>query len=191
MTVPNKKKPLSKNENFTAISESLYNTRITTRSGEIEHIRFHEVCDPEIMMHDNYTTAKQSNPYGDGMCFMNRPMKLEELIHIYGHFCSNGSFRESRPKIKIGLTNTDPEEIREAVHQKKYYVRGLEEIKCFSDDTTDFFHIYICLCSNATLSICVNGFPEYIYKNQEISPFNSIWLVIEPYGIKSIRILNN
>lgn len=75
MTVPNKKKPLSKNENFTAISESLYNTRITTRSGEIEHIRFHEVCDPEIMMHDNYTTAKQSNPYGDGMAHLEKAVQ--------------------------------------------------------------------------------------------------------------------
>lgn len=175
------------------ISESLYDTRITTRSGEIEHLRFHEVCDPEIMMHDNNTTAIQSKPYGGGMFFMNRPMKVQEKIHIYGFSYSNASFRESRPTIKIGLTNTDPEEIREAVHQKKYYVRGLKEIKCFSDgdQTTDFFHIYICLCHNATVSICVNGLQEYFYKNEEISSFNSIWLVIEPYGIDSIKILNN
>lgn len=185
--------PLSKNANFTVISESLYNARITTRSGVIEQIRFHEVCDPEIMMHDNYKIAKQRNPGGDGMCFMNRPMKLEEKIHIHGYSYSNASVREGRPKIKIGLTNTDPEEIREAEQQKKYYVRGLEEIKCFSDDdqTIDFFDMYICLCPNVTLSICVNGFQEYFHKNQDISSFKSIWLVIEPYGIDLIKILPN
>lgn len=173
------------------ISESLYCKRIPARSGKIEHIRFHEICDPEIMMFDNYRTAKQMKPYGGGMFFTNRPLKLEEKIHIRGFSHSKTSLRESRPTIKIGLTNTDPEEIREAVQQKKYYVRGLKEIKCFSDDddqTTDFFNIYICLCPNATLS--VNGLQEYFYENQEISCFNSMWLVIEPYGIDSNKILS-
>lgn len=175
------------------ISESLYYTRIPTRSGKIEHIRFHEVCDPEIIMDETYTTAKQTKPYGDGMFFMNRPLKLEEKIHIYGCTYSNASFRESRPTMKIGLISIDPGEIREAVQQKKYYVRGLEEIKCFSDDDqkTDFFHMYICLCPNATLSICVKGLQEHFYENQEISSFNAIWLVIEPYGIDKIKILPN
>lgn len=171
------------------ISESLYYTRMPSRSGKIEHIRFHEVCDPEIMMSDGNRTAVQTKPYGGGMLFMNRPLKLGEKIHIRGFSYSKTSLRESRPTIKIGLTNTDPEEIREAVQQKKYYVRGLKEIKCFSDydQTTDFFNIYICLCPNATLS--VNGLQEYFNENQEISYFKSIWLVIEPYGIDSIKIL--
>lgn len=172
------------------ISESLYDTRIPTRSGEIEQIRFHEICDPEIMMFDNYRTAKQKKPYGGGMFFTNRPLKLEETIHIRGYIYSETSLRESRPTIKIGLTNTDPEEIREAVQQKKYNVRGLKEIKCFSDDdqTTHFFTIHICLCPNATLS--VNGLQEYFYENQEISSFKSIWLVIEPNGIDAIVLLS-
>lgn len=174
------------------ISESLYDTRIPTRSGKIEHIRFHRICDPEIMMSDDNRAAVQTKPYGGGMFFTNRPLKLEEKIHIRGFSYSQTSLRESRPTIKIGLTNTDPEEIREAVQQKKYYVRGLKEIKCFLDDdqTTDFFNIDICLCPNATLSVIINGLQEYFYKNQEISSFNSIWLVIEPYGIDSIKILH-
>lgn len=183
------------NESFTIISESLHDTRISTRSSGIGHIRFHEVCDQDIILYDNFTRAKQSMQYEDRICFMNRPMKLDEKVHIYGltSSYSNTTLGETGAKIKIGLTNTDPEKFRETVYQMKDYVRGLQGIDCFSEDGREvgFFHICIFLCPDATLSICVNETQKYFYKYQEISPFYPIWLVIEPYGISPIRISDN
>lgn len=152
-------------------------------------------------MLDNFTRATQMQLYGDGICFMNRPMKLYEKIHIHGYLIpisyvlsySISHLKDTRANIKIGLTNTDPEKIRETVRQKKSYTRNLVEINCFSDDDrgTDFFHICICLCPSATLSISVNGSKPHFYKCQEISSLYLIWLVIELYGIRSIKISNN
>lgn len=181
-------------ENFTIIVESLQDTRITTRSFGIKTIRFHEVCDSNIKLYGNFTRATQSRLNEDGMCFMNRPMQLEEKVHIYGltSSCVKPTFRETCTKLKIGLTNTDPEEVRDLVQQKQYYVRGLKEVNCTSekDRKVGFFHICIFLSPNATLSLCVNGTQNYSYKNQEISAFCPVWLVIQPYGIRSIGISN-
>lgn len=145
-------------------------------------------------MNNEFTRARQSKLYENGICFMNRPMQLEEKVYIYGLTSSHVSSpsREIRAKIKIGLTNTDPEEIRESVQQKKYYARRLEEVNCISkgDRRVGFFRICIFLCPNATLSICVNGTKNILHKYQEISASYPVWLVIEPDEIRSIKISN-
>lgn len=174
------------------ISESLHNIRISTRDSGMGQIRFHEVCDQGIILYDNFTRAKRSRHNEDGICFMNRPMKLDEKVHIYGltsSYC-NAPFKGIRAKIRIGLTNTDPEQYRKPVYEMKDCSRELKEFVCFSKDDKagDFFHISICLCPDATLSICINEAQNYFYKYEGISPLYPIWLVIEPFEISPIRI---
>lgn len=188
-------------EKFTLISESHHATGIKTTSGEIGDIGFHAVCDPCIQIWENSTkaTQKYENLNENAVCFMNRPMKFEEEVHLYGtpHYTPDKSFKEIPVHLKLGLTNINPVEIREAKYLKEF-LQVHSEINCFLDvDSFGFDCTHLCISLNidddgtCTLFTRVNKNRNYSYKYLNILPDSPIWLVIEPFKINTIRISSN
>lgn len=140
---------------FKSILEIHLDTRITTRSDEIGDIQFHEVCDPGIVLWENFTKATQTpnNLQRDGVCFMNRPMEFKQEVHLYGSMPHkpDKSFKEIPTHIKIGLTNIDPAEIHEVKYLKKELFQLHSEINCFLDINS--FGIY---CTHLCISLYID-----------------------------------
>lgn len=127
-----------------------------------------------------------------GVCFTNRPLKVDEKVHIRGtHFCYGDEYHKS---IKLGLTDINPYTIREAVNKKKAIGSALTPIHCSDnplkkhDYWSERFHLCISLLQNARLAICLNDGEQRIYDCQIDSTYFPLWLVIELDYMASIWI---
>lgn len=139
------------------------------------------------------TTATQGKLYRSGVCFMNRPLTLKDEVHVHG-FCKPTDLIRHKNHARIGLTNKDPDEIRRSESKMEACGSTLEKVEIFQEDNTEIsfeeFHLSICLRRNATLSIKLNGTRQVHHRYPQVSTAHPLWLVIQPYGIKSIKISN-
>lgn len=158
-------------------------------------IRFHDVCDSSVLVWNECTSASHIKVYGGGVCFMNRPMKREEKIHIRGmpHYLGIKNY------IKIGLTNRNPDIIRESKNKKEASECRLKTVNyCTCSQSENAiqnyclkkFHICISLCQNATLLMCFNDNKQEFHSFSDVSQIFPLWLVIEPDEIETIWISN-
>lgn len=97
-------------------------------------------------------------------------MEFEEEVHLYGttHYTPDKSFKEIPAHLKLGLTNINPVEIREAKYLKEF-VQVHSEINCFLDierfglDRTRLcISLYIDDDGTCTLFTCVLQISKYI-----------------------------
>lgn len=130
-----------------------------------------------------------------GVCFTNRPLKVEEKVHICGiHYCYGA---EHPIFTKLGLTDIDPYTIREVVDKKAAIGSALTPVKCCDcpsekrqEHCLEDFHLCISLLPNACLAICLNDAEPKIYDCQIDSTYYPLWLVIELDDMASIWISN-
>lgn len=171
------------------------NTQKTERSNQNDGVKFHDVCDSDIVIMGDGTTATQGKLYRSGVCFMNRPLTLKDEVHVHG-FCKPTDLirHKNHAYTRIGLTNKDPDEIRRSESKMEACGSTLEKVEIFQEDNTEIsfeeFHLSICLRRNATLSIKLNGTRQVHHRYPQVSTAHPLWLVIQPYGIKSIKISN-
>lgn len=171
------------------------NTQKTERSNQNDGVKFHDVCDSDIVIMGDGTTATQGKLYRSGVCFMNRPLTLKDEVHVHG-FCKPTDLirHKNHAYARIGLTNKDPDEIRRSESKMEACGSTLEKVEIFQEDNTEIsfeeFHLSICLRRNATLSIELNGTRQFHHRYPQVSTAHPLWLVIQPYGIKSIKISN-
>lgn len=156
-------------------------------------MKFHDVCDSDIVIMDDETTATQGKLYRSGVCFMNRPLTLKDEIHVHGR-PTDLMRHKAHAYVRIGLTNKDPDDIRSSESKMEACGSTLKKVEIFPEDNTEIsfeeFHLRILLRRNATLSIKLNGTRHFYHSYPEVSTAHPMWLVLQPYGIKSIRISN-
>lgn len=166
---------------FILLSELQDEAQSTNKDIELENMEnmgFHFKHDRGIIIGDYSTLATNRWGIEKRICFMNRPMKQEEEVHIRG-----GLENEHWSCIHIGLTNVDPATIPNEEDKKKaircklqpynicnYEGHGL----CFEP-----FHLCISLCKNATLLIHTIGTKREYLSFPKVSPNDPVWLVIE------------
>lgn len=163
------------------LSETQDKTQNTNKDIEfenMENITFHFKHDSGIIIGDNSTLATNRWGIEKRICFMNRPMKPEEEVHIRG-----GLENEHWSCIHIGLTNVDPASIPNEDDKKKAIRSKLQPYNicnyeghglCFEP-----FHLCISLCKNATLLIHTIGTKHEYLSFPKVSPNDPVWLVIE------------
>lgn len=144
---------------------------------------------------DDGTTATQGKLYRSGVCFMNRPLTLKDEVHVHG-FCKPTDLirHKNHSYTRIGLTNKDPDEICNSESKMEACGSTLEKVEIFQEENTEIsfeeFHLSIYLRRNATLSIKLNGTRQFHHRYPQVSTAHPLWLAIQPYGIKSIKISN-
>lgn len=155
-------------------------------------MKFHQVYDSCILIGHNHTSAFHISSES-GLCFMDRPLRLDEKVHIRGiHQACNGIHLTIA---NIGLTDINPDTIHESEEKKQIIRDALKPVYCIDkhDKQGDChwwenFHLCITLCPNATLSLCRNDTEEINYHYQTVSDYHPLWLVIELSGFDSIWI---
>lgn len=170
------------------VSELHGNTQTTKNE-----ILFHQVHDSVISIRNNGALATHREQSDSGVCFTNRPLKVEEEVHMRGiHFCYGA---EHHIFTKLGLTNIDPYTIRE-VDKKAAIGSALTPVQCCDyvnkghTHWLEDFHLCISLLPNACLAICLNDAEQKIYDCQIGSTYFPLWLVIELDDKASIWISN-
>lgn len=174
-------------------------------------IFFHQVHDSEISLQNNFAVATHIAWSDSGVCFTNRPLKVEEKVHIRGlHYCygtehhifttlglrgiQNCYRAEHHIFTKLGLTDINPHAIREAVDKKEAIGSALTPVQCCEnplkkhDHWLENFHLCISLLPNACLAISLNDAEQKIYDCQIDSTYYPLWLVIELDDMASIWI---
>lgn len=162
-------------------------------------VRFHDVCDSSISITKNYSTATQSELVTGGVCFMNRPMKFGEEVHIRGKYASLNlkGFKE-HISLKIGLTEIDPDQIRSSINKKEASRSTFYSVNCVPEEDegpSESFHLRLSLrdrnASRCRLETRLNeDQPEY-FPDLKVPINGSLWLAIDLYRIKSIMISDN
>lgn len=160
------------------IQDEARNTNRDIEFENMENMGFHFKHDPGIIIGDNSTLATNRWGIEKRICFMNRPMKPEEEVHIRG-----GLENEHWSCIHIGLTNVDPATIHNEDDKKKAIRSKLQPYNicnyeghglCFEP-----FHLCISLCENAKLLIHTIGTKHKYLSFPKVSPNDPVWLVIE------------
>lgn len=164
------------------------NTKTTKKE-----ILFHQIHDSVISVRNNGALATHRESSNSGVCFTNRPLKVEEEIHMRGiHYCYG---EEHRIFTKLGLTDIDPYRIRE-VDKKAAIGSALTPVQCCDypkkrhEHWLEDFHLCISLLPNACLAISLNDAEQRIYDCQIDSTYFPLWLVIELDDKASIWISN-
>lgn len=160
-------------------------------SSQYEKIRFHPVCSPGINIFENDTQAASKQMFRSDLCFMNYPMKIGKKVYL----CGNHDIKTLMNYInfaylRIGLTNINPYDLttREANEIE------LAKVNCIQEQNGRIhfkFELGISLCSFVRCTLRIQTNREYEYTYQKASINHPLWLVIEPYGIKSIELKNN
>lgn len=165
--------------------------RDDTQTTENE-IFFHQVHDSGISLQLNGALATHRAWSDSGVCFTNRPLKVEEKVHIRGiHYCYGA---EHHIFTKLGLTDINPYTVREAVDKKKAIGSALTPVRCCEnplkkhDHWLEDFHLCISLLPNACLAISLNDAEQKAYDCQINSTYYPLWLVIELDDMASIWI---
>lgn len=122
---------------------------------------------------------------------MNRPLKPGDEVHLRGeHIEQNLKYYIERAHIKIGLTNSAPSRnsIKSGIVFRE--VNCAQEKgpgKCFKR-----FHLRIKLDDSLWFALMtnLNDFVQNIYIYPDLAAIGPVWLAINPYGIKSIKISN-
>lgn len=144
---------------------------------------------------DDETTATQAKLYRSGVCFMNRPLTLKDEIQIHGK-PTDFMRHKDHAEVKIGLTNKDPNKIRSSTSKIEACGSILSKVdedpEHYVEISFNEFHLCISLRRdrNATLSLKLNGTRQFYHSYPNVSTADPMWLVIQPYGIKSIKISN-
>lgn len=153
---------------------------------------FHQVRDSVISLGDNGASATHRGWSDSGVCFTNRPLKVEEKVHIRGrHHCCGA---EHHILIKLGLTDINPDTILEAVDKKEAIGSALTPVQCCEypkkrhGHWQENFHLCISLLPNACLAISLHDAEQKIYDCQTVSTYYPLWLVIELDDYASIWI---
>lgn len=147
------------------------------------NIGFHNVHDKNIsLLHDNTIARKINGEDRNGICFMDRPMRLGEKIYI--------RIAEIHPKwsssMDFGLTSTNPNNIsfserdclwshRKTITDREFnYLPDYNDVLCISlKENTGIFS------SSLVLSFSIN---EIRQPDQDVSISRPIWLVFDLYG---------
>lgn len=155
---------------------------------------FHQVHDLGISLQNNCALATHRAWSDSGVCFTNRPLKVDEKVHMRGtHYCYGA---EHHIFTKLGLTDINPSKIREAADKKAAIGSALTPVQCCDnpskkhDHWLEDFHLCISLLPNACLAICLNDAAQKIYDCQIDSTYYPLWLVIELDDMASIWISN-
>lgn len=145
-----------------------------------------------ISLHNNgaLATSRAIHRLYSVVCFTNRPLKVDEKVHLRG---VHRYYRyKHHTSIKLGLTDINPDKIREAVNKKAAIGSALTPIHCCDNPLKkhwlEGFHLCISLLPNACLAICLNDAEQRIYDCQIDSTYFPLWLVIELAGVESIWI---
>lgn len=127
-----------------------------------------------------------------GVCFTNRPLKVEEKVHIRGtHNCFGAKHQIFT---KLGLTDINPYNIGGTVNKKEAIGSALTPVQCCDKPLkkhghwVEGFHLCISLLPNACLAICLNDAEQKIYDCKIDSTYYPLWLVIELDDMASIWI---
>lgn len=152
-------------------------------------IKFHQIYDSSILIQDNFTSACNRS-FTSGLCFMERPLQLQEKVHIRGLHWKY--LIKQLTVVNIGLTDINPDTIHESEEKKQIIRDALKPVQ-YIDKQEDYyhwaiFHLCITLCPNATLSFCLKDTEEFKYHYQTVSDYHPLWLVIDLNGLDSIWI---
>lgn len=173
------------------LSEFRGNTplQVTERIHQNTDVKFHALCDTDIEIMDDGTTATKKDIYRSGVCFMNRPMTYEDRVHLHGS-SSDLINRRYQAYVRIGLTNKDPDNLHSFRSKMETCGSTLQRVEIFEEGLpfSEVFDLRIALRRNATLSIKLNGNRQPHCVNPDVSDSHPMWLVIQPNGIKSIKI---
>lgn len=144
----------------------------------------------------------------NGICLMNRPLKIGEKVHLRGIFdCYTYGY--SYKTLKIGITSIPPEtifgtkDIKKAVMKGSYCVdvprctevyHQLRRCRCHHHCPDcdhlclgHLIHLCISLCPNGSLLVRYNETDKKDhYRYPEVSSNTPLWLVIEPSNVGSI-----
>lgn len=173
-----------------------------------EDIRFHSAHGSDISLLHNDTLAIRRRMTENGICLMNRPLKIGEKVHLRGIFdCYTYGY--SYKTLKIGITSIPPEtifgtkDIKKAVMKGSYYVdvprctevyHQLRRCRCHHHCPDcdhlclgHLIHLCISLCPNGSLLVRYNETDKKDhYRYPEVSSNTPLWLVIEPSNVGSI-----
>lgn len=145
-----------------------------------------------VSLRNNDALATHRERSDSGVCFTNRPLKVEEKVHIRGtHYCYGA---EHHIFTKLGLTDINPDTIREAVDKKEAIGSALTPVQCCDylkkrhEHLLEVFHLCILLLPNACLAISLNDAEQKAYDCQIDSTYYPLWLVIELGVMASIWI---
>lgn len=159
------------------------------RSIPYTEVKFHDVYDEGINISENGTRATQVYLYRRYVCFMNRPLRPGDEVHLRGeHIEENLKLHREHAYIKIGLTNWAP--FRNSMEGGIAF----QVVNCVQELCPgrffDWFHLHIKVqaSNECALKTNLNGTERCIYTFQDVSALRPFWLAINPYGIKSIDI---
>lgn len=171
---------------------------IYQRSGN-EDIKFHPAHDSDILLNDNGTLAIKYLTNGNGICFMDRPLKIGEKVQIRGTAYWYTVDHSIFSPFKIGVTNIHPETMFAAKYREKAAVMGrLHNVKIqslwYCGAKYKYWHGYpyhlcISLCPNGSLLVSCNLTDKKDrYANPEVSINAQLWLVFKLLGNGSVWI---
>lgn len=178
-----------------------------------EDIRFHSAHGSDISLLHNDTLAITRSMTENGICLMNRPLKIGEKVHLRGilncYIFNHHEYISNYPTLKIGITSIPPEtifgtkDIKKAVMEGSYHVhvpRCTEayhqwrsyrcQHRCLDCDHLCLGHpIHLCisLCPNGSLLVRYNETDKKDhYRYPEASSNTPLWLVIESSNVGSM-----
>lgn len=168
---------------------------IYQRSGN-EDIKFHPAHDSNILLNDNGTLAIRVWTQGNGICFMDRPLKIGEKVQIRGAINWFKTYQLTFTPLKIGVTNIHPETMSAAKYREIAVMGRLHNINiqwyCWTKYRYWYgypFHLCISLCPNGSLLVSCNlTDKEDRYANPEVSINAQLWLVFKLLGAGSVWI---
>lgn len=161
------------------------------RSIQYTDVIFHDVCDEGITISENGTRATQDILYRGYVCFMNRPLKHGDEVHLRGkHIEDNLKHHKEHAHIRIGLTNSAP--IRNSIKSGITF----RDVNCVQElclgKYFEWFHLRIKLHDSlgCALMTSLNDTERNITIYPTVAAIGPFWLAINPYGIKSTKISN-
>lgn len=183
-----------------------------------EDIRFHSAHGSDISLLHNDTLAIRRGWTENGICLMNRPLKIGEKVHIRGilncYIDIYGTSIWNHPSLKVSMTSIPPETFFGTNDEKEAVMEGLINVdlpRCIEvhhhcphvhhrfheHDHTCLGHpclghpIHLCisLCPNGSVLVRHNETDvKDHYRYPEVSSNTPLWLVIKPSNVGSIWI---
>lgn len=161
----------------------------TQKSIQYTDVIFHDVCDEGIKILENGTRATQDILYRGYVCFMNRPLKPGDEVHLRGKHIKDNLKNKKHAYIRIGLTNNAP--IRNSINSGITF----RDVNCVQESCPgkclEWFHLRIKLHDSVECALMtnLNDTEQNIYIYPAVAAkFGPFWLAINLYGIKSIKI---
>lgn len=176
-----------------------------------EDIRFHSAHGSDISLLHNDTLAIRRGWTENGICLMNRPLKIGEKVHIRGIFNCYIDIRGRsiwNPSLKVSMTSIPPETFG-TKDEKEAVMEGLinVDLPCCTEVHHHCHHVHhpfhehnhtclghpihlcISLCPNGLVLVRYNETDEKDhYRYPEVSSNTPLWLVIIPSNVGSIWI---